>query len=282
MGAPATLPRVSALAPDTGVPAGVAQRAYWGRVGSRWIDAHPDRPWRCCSDAVHTRWMSRIAADLRGGRVLKTDLFNEAIGDGFTGWFVERGCRVMACDVAGSTAAGAAARHPSIAATVADVRDLPFPSGSLDAVLSDSTLDHFDDEEDIARSLRELRRVIRPGGTLLLTMDNPRNPLIWLRNLRPRFWHRLGLVPYMVGVTCSRRRLADILEAAGFKVESCGTIMHAPRVVVVALCRWIAALTGNEHPPVWLMRSVLGAERLERLPTRELTGHFVAVRARAR
>ena len=51
---------------------------------------------------------------------------------------------VVACDPACSTAIGAARGSTTSTAAVADVRRLPFASGTFDAVFSDSTLDHFD------------------------------------------------------------------------------------------------------------------------------------------
>ncbi len=258
-----------------------ARREYWDDVGRRWLAERPDSLWRQCSDAIHARWLDRVAADVEGGRILKTDLFDEAIGGGLAEWFERHGNRLLGCDLARSTAAGAAARHASIAAVAADVRLLPFPSGVFDGVLSDSTLDHFERESDIQAALCEIRRVLRLDGILLLTMDNPRNPLVWLRNLRPAFWNRVGIVPYMVGATCSLRRLEQLLVATGFAVEASGAILHSPRVILGPFCRWIERREARAEAPAWLLRWVRCFERLGSLPSRTLTGHFVAIRARA-
>jgi SAM-dependent methyltransferase len=260
--------------------AGVAARKYWDAVGRDWVVNHPDDLWRRCSDAIHVWWLERVASDLRGKRILKTDLFDEAFGDGLTAWFEERGNDVVACDLALTTAIGASKKQASVAAAVADVRRLPFAAGIFDCVFSDSTLDHFDSECDIQQSLHELGRVLRPGGTLLLTLDNPRNPFVWLRNLRPGLWRRLGLVPYMVGATCSASRLEHLLSAAGFEVRTAGTIMHAPRVLLVPVCRWVARVEGRRQPTSLWLSWLRRLEYLDRLPLRQLTGHFVAVVAR--
>ena len=222
-----------------------------------------------------------MARGLPAGRVLKTDLFDEAFGDGLAPWFEARGHDVVACDLAFSTVSGASRKPASVAAAVADVRQLPFFTSAFDTVFSDSTLDHFDSEAGIRDSLLELHRVLQPGGTLLLTMDNPVNPIVWLRNLSPGFWRRLGVVPYAVGATCGRRRLTRLLEQSGFDVPAAGTIMHAPRVLLVAWCRHLAR-HGTTRPGAWLERWLLRCEALGRLPTREITGHFVAVVARRR
>jgi SAM-dependent methyltransferase len=249
---------------------------YWEAVGGTWASTHRDELWRRCSDAIHARWLDRAASGLPPGRVLKTDLFDEAFGDGLAPWFESHGHDLVACDLALTTARGAVRKPSRVVAAVADVRRLPFSDMVFDTVFSDSTLDHFDAEPAIRQSLEELCRVLKPGGTLLLTMDNPENPLVWFRNLAPRFWLRAGVVPYAVGATCSSRRLAHWLREAGFNVTATDAIMHVPRVLTVPICRGLAA-TGSLRLAAQLRRWLLAGERLGALPTSRVTGHFVAV-----
>ena len=67
---------------------------------------------------------------------------------------------------------------------------------------------------------------------------------------------RLGVVPYAVGATCGRRRLTRLLEQSGFDVPFAGTIMHAPRVLLVPWCRHLAR-RGATRPGAWLERWLL-------------------------
>jgi len=48
----------------------------------------------------------------------------------------------------------------------ADARDLPFPPGSFDVVLSNLTFSNIRGSEERARALREAIRVLRPGGRM--------------------------------------------------------------------------------------------------------------------
>ncbi len=48
----------------------------------------------------------------------------------------------------------------------ADARDLPFPPGSFDVVLSNLAFSNIRDSEERARALREAVRVLRPGGRM--------------------------------------------------------------------------------------------------------------------
>lgn len=52
-----------------------------------------------------------------------------------------------------------------------------FAAETFDLVVSTSTLDHFTCREDLVTSLEEISRVLRPGGLLILTLDNPLNLL---------------------------------------------------------------------------------------------------------
>ncbi len=109
--------------------------------------------------------------------------------------------------VAGARAAASpfpAARLSAYAAA------LPFAPGSFDTAVSASSLHYW---ADAAAGLREIRRVLRPGGTLLL-LDWDRSPLP-MRLLDA--WMRL------TGVRYERMYAADeverMLAEAGFRVE---------------------------------------------------------------
>jgi SAM-dependent methyltransferase len=62
----------------------------------------------------------------------------------------------------------------SVPVCQADAAALPFASASFELVCALDTLEHVEDD---ARALRELLRVLRPGGTLLLTV--PAFPALW-------------------------------------------------------------------------------------------------------
>ena len=49
--------------------------------------------------------------------------------------------------------------------------ELPFPDESFDLVICIEVLRYLD-RSDIRQALREIRRVLRPGGTMFLTMVN--------------------------------------------------------------------------------------------------------------
>ena len=261
------------------LPSTASDASYWDEVGGEWQAAGHQRLWRRHSDAVNLELVRRwVPSGVR--RVLKTDLFDEAIGSGLVDLLATRAESVFGVDVAAATASGAVARHPGLRATVADVRSLPYADGTFDVVFSNSTLDHFERAADIDVALRELARVLRPGGELILTLDNLANPVIWLRSVLP-FWllHWTGLVPYYVGATLGPRATEEHVRSAGLDVMARGSVVHCPRVPAVALAGLLDRCAGSAVRQAYL-RFLAAFEALGRWPTRYLTGYFVAVRAR--
>lgn len=258
------------------------QQDYWDSVGSDWQRRQPHRLWREFTDrqqiGLLARWASGWIGERRRPDLLKTDLFDEVASEGIVPWLLASGAHVTGIDVSPAIVEDAIARNPGLGAVVADVRSLPFAAASFDVVFSGSTLDHFESAADIQTALSELRRVLRPGGTLILTLDNPANPLIWLRNgpllglLR-----RVGIVPYQVGLTLGPRAVQKAVLAAGFTVIETTAVMHCPRVIAVAVAGPVERLSRSWQES--FLRHLQTWERLERWPTRWLTGHYVAVHA---
>jgi SAM-dependent methyltransferase len=226
---------------------------------------------------VHLRLIARWCPDLRGKRLLKTDLFEEAHGaDQFLFDLPAGGLRAgidispVIARRARAQAAGDAPR-PLLAA---DVLALPFRAGAFDVIVSNSTLDHFSDPRGITEALTELHRVLKPGGTLVVTLDNP-----WsLSYLAGRLKRRLRPDPYFLGHTLSRGALTATLTALGFRVTDTTAIIHGLENHSSAAMR-VAWRIGGRRLHAVIRTILVLLEHLEATPTRYLTGAFVAARA---
>ena len=253
--------------------------SYWNKVAGQWRDINPQRLWRSHSDGVNlgllTRWFSAGQVE----RLLKTDLFDEAYGDGLFSMLKSKAKGVVGVDVSTVIVNASVERHIGLRASTADVRCLPFKESVFDVIVSNSTLDHFKTQDEIVGSLRELHRVLKTGGQLVITIDNLANPVIALRNtLLFRLLYRLGIVPYYVGKSFGPRRLSLELYQVGFDPLETTSIMHCPRVFAVAACRFLERYTAPKTQTRFL-RTLISFERLSRWPTLFFTGYFVAVRA---
>ncbi len=229
---------------------------------------------------VHLDLIRRWAPQLDHPRILKTDVFAEATCPprAFS-WDIDRDGRLISIDISFGLVVQARENANSLgygrtAYGVADARVLPFADNAFDLVVSDSTLDHFPVECDIRQAITELARVLRPGGTLILTMDNSGNltePLF-------RLWIALGKSPYFIGKSYGRRQLKRALQEAGLEVTATSAIVHNPRFFAKVGLRLLRRLkpTGFEGVVRNHLRTL---DSLEKPRTRYLTGQFVAARA---
>jgi len=86
---------------------------------------------------------------------------------------VQYGHRATGVDRSGLLLAEARTEVPRAALVRADLRALPFHQGSLAAAFCFYSSMFLGTEEDAALALVEAARVLRPGGALVLTTDNP-------------------------------------------------------------------------------------------------------------
>jgi len=114
---------------------------------------------------------------------------------------------------------------PDLALTAGDVHALPFPSAALDAYLSFGVLEHF--EHGMAPALAEAYRVLKPAGTLVLTIPYPNivNRLVAWR--RRRAGASLLTDDDFYESTYTRDRLVTAVTDAGFTVMLVEPTSHA-------------------------------------------------------
>jgi ubiquinone/menaquinone biosynthesis C-methylase UbiE len=85
----------------------------------------------------------------------------------------QRGSRVIGCDLSQGMLEQARQRSAVVEWTQADVTQLPFGDGSVDAVVCTEAFHWFDQPA----ALGEFARVMRPDGLLLVAMINPRTSI---------------------------------------------------------------------------------------------------------
>lgn len=252
----------------------------WSDVGVEWMTHGRDRIWRSYSDQLTRDFVAGWLKNYNSA-ILKTDLFDEAVSAGIFTTLKDRADIVHGIDVAEQIVTGVAKKYPKLVSRVADVRSLPYEAGTFDAVVSTSTLDHFEDSGEINRALCEIRRVMRTGGRLIVTLDNPLNPKLALRALLPeKLLQKTNVVPYHCGVTLSRDAFVEAVAAANFEVIDTRAFLHCPRASAVKLAVLVDKFMSERGERAFL-RGLRWFESLERFPSRWRTGHFSAILAQA-
>ncbi len=116
--------------------------------------------------------------------------------------------------------------RPGIRGAVANNEELPLPSDSIDIVVVHHALDFT---EDSHRLLREVTRVLRPGGRMLIIGFNPYSSWgIW------KLFKRRINIPWR-GRFISRRRLTDWLSLLDLQISQVGTGLHFPPLKMKSL-----------------------------------------------
>ncbi len=149
----------------------------------------------------------------------------------------ERDARVTGIDASESMIAAARsraqARRAEIAFEVAAAERLPFPDGHFERIAAVTILCFV---EDAAPLLREMARVLRPGGRLVIGELGKWSS--WAAARRIRGW--LGSPLWRLGRFRTARELRALAEQAGLAVESLRGAIYYPRCAVLA--RWMAPL----------------------------------------
>ena len=96
-----------------------------------------------------------------------------------------------------------------------DMTTLPFADRSVDLVFCRSALHHMDDEIGV---LREVRRVLRPGGRLVVGEPANDNPLFRLARFVARRLPSFGKT-HTIDRAYTRKQLRALFDAAGLEVR---------------------------------------------------------------
>ena len=176
----------------------------------------------------HETWI-RPAVD-RLGSLAGLRVLDYGCGHGMAAVVLaRRGGRVTAFDLSAGYLAEARRRARANGVAVhflqADGERLPFADGSFDRVWGNAVLHHL----DLCKAVRELRRVLAPGGLAVFCEPWGENPLLsWARRRLP--YPAKGRTP---DETPLRRRHLPILRATfpRLQVEGCQLLSMARRVL---------------------------------------------------
>ena len=148
------------------------------------------------------------------------------------------GAHVVGCDFSRGMLAHGRGRDRHAAWVCGDAGRLPFRDASFDAVVSTEAFHWFPDQR---AALAEFRRVLRPGGRLLLALVNPRLAVTG------RF---LALASRVVGEPFTwrtRSEMRRMIAAAGFRVDAQHTLFRVPAGLLFPPVLTVAIRTPDRH-----------------------------------
>jgi SAM-dependent methyltransferase len=244
---------------------------YWDREASRLTEPVFQEQTARYKQKEYLQLISTWAPPGGEKRLLKTDLFEEAFGKDSLLDVIGPPAQTIGIDISREVAARARLALPVSPLLVADVCLLPFKTESFDLIVSSSTLDHLP-SGSLPAAVKELRRVLRTGGCLILTLDSSHNPLHLLSHYL-RKWAG-GL--YVERCYTSEEANAMLRECR-FEVTDVTAIYHIP-IGINFLAKKLEAIFGARSDR-WIARAIAIFSRLGNFRTRFLTGRFIALRA---
>ncbi|MCM6776515.1 class I SAM-dependent methyltransferase [Nocardia sp. CDC159] len=182
-------------------------------TGERTVPGIPEENyWFRRHEIVYARLLERCA-----GRVV----LEAGSGEGYgANMIADVAARVIGLDYDTGAVEHVRAAYPRVEMIQGNLAALPFEDGSIDVVVNFQVIEHLWDQ---AQFLRECLRVLRPGGTLLISTpnritfspgrDTPLNP-----------FHTREL---------NAAELSELLEQAGFRVELMTGVHHGPELVAL-------------------------------------------------
>ncbi|MEV4106447.1 class I SAM-dependent methyltransferase [Nonomuraea sp. NPDC049695] len=224
----------------------------------RTVELEDDHWWYRERRAILARELRELRRRGVAGRALDIG----AAGGGNTRVLVRHGWDALVADY--SELAVELARERGLQAIHADARDLPLPDGSFDLVLAFDVLEHIEEDD---RAAGEIVRVLRPGGTALITV--PCDMALWsAHDVASGHVRRY-----------TRDTLRDLLTRQGLVLERLWSWNVLLRPVVALRRKHTSGSDVMEtHPLVnFALSTVVTAERY--LPVRSLPGVSLIVRA---
>ena len=225
--------------------------------------------WDASYDAPTTRghWQrARLEAAVRLVGDGPGSLLEVGVGSGrLLARLAERGWDIVGIDAAPRMVELARERVPGASLEVARAEELPFADASFDAVVAVGVLEYG----DLEASLRELARVLRPGGRAMLGVRNSAAPtVVWsARVMHPLARRVKRVLPFGRRLPSTMRRppsldeLYELLERVGLRVERVENVGSAvlPDPFDRLPFAYRAARAAEASPR---MRSTFGTQRL--------------------
>lgn len=155
--------------------------------------------------SLEVRQLFDWAGSLEGRRLLDV-----AGGDGYwAGLAAKKGAHAVALDIDERKLLRGRAYSARPALVRGDALSLPFGASTFDLVISVCAIEHFADGD---AAIREMARILRPGGDLFLSADSLSRASLWPRLAAA---HRQR---YSVVRTYDHVQLSEMLRREGFEI----------------------------------------------------------------
>ncbi|MFB6089413.1 MAG: class I SAM-dependent methyltransferase [Candidatus Aenigmatarchaeota archaeon] len=242
---------------------------YWDKTVKEMGESHLEFKIAQYKAKVHLELVKKWGSNLKDKRILKTDLFEEYFQrDSF--FYPIDSEEKFGLDICKEIVTNVHKKDKNLKLCVTDVHRLPFEDESFDLIISNSTLDHIK-KEWVSVALGEMKRILKPGGQLILTIDSRENPLYMLGLF---LGQRLHILPFYQDRCYSTNEIREIIENLGLRIEDTDSIFH----VIPPLSHLLAFFEKrNIKYPEFLYKKIIDvAEKLKNKKSKYITGRLLS------
>ena len=154
---------------------------------------------------------------LRGKKILKLDLWNEAVNTRILNWMDFQGADTYGMDISHITASRAQRNsinsNGRLRILQSDIRFIPFADNSFDFVYTMGTIEHVKEYEIV---VQEIQRVLKTGGKAIIGV--PHKWDIFLRPLLVNVLDLFGKYLYAPETSMAASKLKRIVERSDLRV----------------------------------------------------------------
>ena len=154
---------------------------------------------------------------LRGKKILKLDLWNEAVNTRILNWMDFQGADTYGMDISHITAYRARLNSLSsnerLRILQSDIRSIPFENNYFDFVYTMGTIEHVEEYEIV---VQEIQRVLKTGGRAIIGV--PHKWDIFLRPLMVKLLDLFGKYLYAPEKSMAASELKRIVERSDLRV----------------------------------------------------------------
>ena len=207
-------------------------RSFWNWMGLSmppFFNAPSTRYYFECERMLFERYFP----NLRGKKIFKTDLWDEAKNTKILKWAADQGAEVYGLDISYPIVHEAKRlfNHSTeqCGIIVSDIRHTAFADESFDYIYSMGTIEHFCES---SKALEECFRVLKKGGIAIIGVPNKYDP--FLRPVLVSILNWMHLYAYDYEKSFSMRKLARMMREVGFRIFDKTGILFMPGILRMA------------------------------------------------
>ncbi len=234
------------------------RRTYWDSLAQHYTPIKQAYSTRIYGNG-EWRLFQKYFRELKGKKVLKLDLWNEANNTDISERAVKAGMDVTGIDISevvvGRAKENFRQRGLKARFVQGDIRQLPFKDGEFDYVYTMGTIEHVPDPE---KAVKEIHRVLSSGGVAVIGVPYRYDP--FLRAAVAYFVNKYNIGPYGEEMCFSWSQLRELLSVSDFEWIAKSGAYFIPwplRFLDVYLFKYARPLTYLFYPLLFLC-DVLG------------------------